>query len=242
MKIRAIFKTNKIPIGYRMMFVSLIKNLLSNYCEEYYNEIYTYNEGKNKKTKNFAFSVFMKDFKKEENVFLTNEVTLNISSPDKKLILYLYNSLIRMKEYEYDGEYKIYKNAVKIINHKKIDNDYCMFKTMSPIAVKNKDGRFLNIDDAEYFESLNYIVNQSLINYRGKGLSREIEFIPVDLKKVVVKEKITSFTEKTGKEYMCVNSYSGVFILKGSNEDLNDIHKLGIGFRRNQCFGMIDLV
>ena len=224
------------------MFVSLIKNLLSNYCEDYYNEIYTYNEGKNKKTKNFTFSVFMKDFKREEDVFLTDKVTLNISSPDKKLILYLYNSLIKMKEYEYEGKYKICKDTVQIINHKKIDKDYCIFKTMSPIAVKDKSGKFLNVDDVKYCESLNYIINQSLINYRGKGLLREIEFIPVDLKKVVVKEKIASFTEKTGKEYMYVNSYSGVFMLKGDNEDLNDIHKLGIGFRRNQCFGMIDLI
>lgn len=242
MKIKAVFKTNKIPVGYRMMFVSLIKSLLSDYCEEYYNEIYTYNNGKNKRSKNFTFSVFMKDFKKEEEVFLTDEVILNISSPDKKLILYLYNSLIKMKDYEYENKYKISKNTVKIVNHKKIENDYCMFKTMSPIAIKNKSGRFLDVDTPEYLESLNHIVNQSLINYRGKGLSREIEFIPVDLKKVVVKEKIASFTEKTGKEYMFINSYSGVFILKGDSEDLNAIHKLGIGFRRNQCFGMIDLV
>lgn len=242
MKIRAVFKANQIPVGYRMMFVSLIKSLLSNYSEEYYNEIYTYKNGKNKKSKNFTFSIFMRDFKKENEVFLTEEVVLNISSPDKKLMVYLYNSLLKMRDYEYENKFKIYKNTVKIVNHKNIENDYCMFKTMSPIVIKNKEGKFLDIDSPEYLKSLNYIVNQSLINYRERGLSRKIEFIPIDLKKVVVKEKIASFTEKTGKEYMLINSCSGVFILKGDKEDLNDIYKLGIGFRRSQCFGMIDLV
>lgn len=241
MKIKATFKTDKLPVAYRMMFVSLIKKLLSGYSEGYFNELYPLKEGVHGKTKNFTFSVFMKDFKKQGDIFLTDEVTLNISSPDKEFISLLYNSLIKIKEYEFKGKYKIYKNSVKMVNHKKIDGDSCMFRTMSPMTIKDESGRFLNIEDSHYSEMLNYITNKSLLRYRGRGLSREIEFIPVDFKKVVVKEKIASFIKKTGKEYMYINSYAGTFILKGDNEDLNDIHQLGIGFRRGQGFGMLEL-
>ena len=215
MKIKATFKTDKIPLGYRIMFVSLIKNLLNNYSENYFNELYMPKEGVIRKTKNFTFSVFMKDFKRQGDVFLTDEVTLNISSPDKEFISLLYNLLLNIKDYEFKGKYKIYKKSVKMVDHKKINSDSCKFRTMSPIAIKDESGRFLNIEDSHYCEMLNYIINKSLFNYRGRGLSRKIEFTPIDFKKVVVKEKIASFTKKTGRDYMHINSYAGVFILKG---------------------------
>jgi CRISPR-associated endoribonuclease Cas6 len=62
------------------------------------------------------------------------------------------------------------------------------------------------------------------------------------MKKVVVKENIRSSAENTDKAIFYVNAYSGIFKLSGDVEDLNYIYQGGIGYRRSQGFGMIDIV
>lgn len=196
---------------------------------------------KNKKTKDFTFAIYLKDFKDCGKDLSADEIVLNISSPNQILMIFLCNALTSLNHFCYEGKYSLEKKNIRVLRSRKITTDYGLFKTMSPIAVKNKSGKFLDITDKEYQESLNYIINQTLKNYRNIGLIQPIEFIPVDMKKVVVQEKIKGFTEKTGKEFMYINSYTGAFILKGNPIDLNDIYDLGIGFRRSQGFGMIEL-
>ena len=86
------------------------------------------------------------------------------------------------------------------------------------------------------------LVDTVLKNYRGYGIKKDIEFENLDLKKVVVKEPFREFQRVTKREYQCVNSYKGRFILRGDNEDLNDIYKLGLGFKRGQGFGNLEVV
>lgn len=242
MRLKITYKTTKIPNAYRMMFVSLLKKSLSEYNEDLYRSLYIYKDDiKNKKSKDFTFSVFMDNFKKVGDEFITDNVTLNISSANKELILHLYNALLRLKEFSYSG-YTLKRDSVKVVLEKEIKSDYAIFKTMSPITVKDINGLFLDIDNPTYIESLNHIVDTTLKNYRGYGLISPIEFIPIDMKKIVVKENIKGFRDKTSSDCIYINSYKGVFALKGANCDLNDIYGLGIGFRRNQGFGMIDLV
>lgn len=242
MRLKINYEVSKIPSSYRMMIVSLIKKALSDYDYEVFEQLYSYNGvSKNKKSKDFVFSIFMNDYKKIGDEFIVDEISLNLSSPNKKMMIHLYNAFLRLSEYSYNG-YTLRKKDIKMIPTKSVKSDFAVFKTMSPIVVKNKENIFLDIDNPEYMECLNYIVNTSLENYRGVGLREPIELIPIDMKKVVVKESIKAFKEKTLKDFMYINSYKGVFALKGSMYDLNDIYLLGIGFRRNQGFGMIDIV
>lgn len=243
MRLKISYKVSKIPNSYRMMIVSLIKKALSDYDYELFEQLYSYNNtSKNKKSKDFVFSVFINDYKKVGDEFITDEISLNLSSPNKQLMIHLYNALLRLNEFSYNGDYVLKKKDIKIIPVKSVKSDFVIFKTMSPIVVKNKENIFLDIDNPEYIECLNYIIDTSLKNYRGVGLREPIELIPIDMKKVVVKESIKSFREKTSKNHIYINSYKGVFAIKGSVFDLNDIYMLGIGFRRNQGFGMIDIV
>lgn len=243
MRLKISYKVSKIPSSYRMMMVSLIKKALSDYNPQLFEQLYYYDKTiKNKKSKDFTFSVFINNYRKNGDEFITDEISLNISSPNKQLILHFYNALLRLKEFSYNNTYALKKKEVKIIHSKSIKSNPIVFKTMSPIVVKNENGDFLDIYDAEYVECLNHIVDVSLKNYRGVGLTAPIEFVPIDMKKVVAKESIKSFKERTLKSHIYINSYKGVFALKGSILDLNDIYMLGLGFRRNQGFGMIDLV
>ncbi|KYH34088.1 CRISPR associated protein Cas6 [Clostridium tepidiprofundi DSM 19306] len=244
MRLSCEYKTDKFPIAYQMMIVSLIKEALNKTDKEYFLKLYTYENGKaNKKTKNFCFSVFLKDFKKEGEVFTINDkVIINISSPDYEFMIKLYNGLLKIKTFEYKEEFSINKVRINLQKEKEINSSTILFNTLSPICIKNKNNEMLEIDHEDYEKELNYIANKTLESFRGYGLKENLKFKAVNMKKRVVKEQIRNFKEKTGKPFYYVNSYVGVFQLQGDVNDIKDIYSLGLGFKRSQGFGMIEVV
>lgn len=236
------FETKKFPCCYNSLGISIIKESLKASDEEYYNKLYFYNGKSNKATKNFSYSVFIKDYTIEGDEFIVNDkVTIYLSTPDLEFGLKMYNGLIKKKEYQYKG-YQLKIIKVDLIKEKKITKEEAVFKTLSPICIKNKEGKFLDIDHSEYVKELNYITNIILKNYRGYGLKTVLKFKNLDMKKVVVKEPLREFKKVTNREYQYVNAFKGKFVLYGDIEDLNDIYKLGIGFKRGQAFGNLDVL
>jgi len=243
MRIKCEYKAENIPIAHNMMFVALIKEALKESDEEYFQKLYKYKgDRNNKKPKNFCFAVYMKDFIKENDVFKINDrLIVTISSPDYEFMLKVYNGLLNLNKFKYKN-YNINKVRISLLNEKSISKPLNIFSTMSPICVKGKNNNMLNITDSQYEKELNYIIDKSLEGFRGYGLMEPIKFHPINMKKRVVKEDIRVFRENTNKPYYYVNSYTGIFKLQGNVKDLNDIYMLGIGFKRGQGFGMIELI
>lgn len=236
------FETKRFPCYYNALGISIIKESLKASDEEYYKKLYFYKEKSNKATKNFSYSIFIKDYTIENTEFIVNDrVTMYLSTPDLEFGLKIYNGFVKKKQYKYK-EYELKKIRVDLVKEKKITKEQVIFKTLSSICVKNKEGKFLDIDDNEYLKELNYVTNMILNNYRGYGLKRELSFESLDMKKVVVKEPLRDFKKVTNREYQYVNAFKGKFELIGDIEDLNDIYKLGIGFKRGQAFGNLDVV
>ncbi|EPY2302650.1 MAG: CRISPR-associated endoribonuclease Cas6 [Clostridium sp.] len=243
MKLSCEYKTEKIPMYYQMLFVSLIKEALKKSDKKYFESLYIYEETKrNKRTKDFCFSVYMKNFSKEEDIFIIKDkVIFNISSPNYEFMIKLYNGLLNINNFKYK-EFSIDKVKINLVNDKEIQNGQQVFNTLSPICVKDKENKYLNIDDSNFNKELNYISNKILENFRGYGLVEELKFYPIKMKKKVVKEDISAFRENTKRQYYYVNSYAGIFKLEGNVKDLKDIYMLGLGFKRNQGFGMIEVI
>ncbi|MDQ2086001.1 CRISPR-associated endoribonuclease Cas6 [Herbivorax sp. ANBcel31] len=242
MRLRCDFKGEKIPLSHNLMFVSLIKEALKKSDSDYYEKTYFYNGKQNKKSKNFCFSVKMKGFEVEGDIAnLKDGVSLFISSPDNEFMIYLYNGLLKIKEFKYK-DFNIIRERISLMKEKKVDSKEVIFKTVSPICVKNNQNYFLKIDDEGYEKELNYIAEKVLENFRGRGLSEKLIFQNVKMKNVVVRQEIKKFEEKSGKNYLCINSYEGIFKLCGNSEDLRDLYALGLGFKRSQGFGMLDVV
>lgn len=245
MRIKVIFNAeeNKFLLSYRMMISSVIKKSLELSDEEYFKNMYYYEEKKNKRIKPFTFSVFFKDYEIEkEEVNLKGQGSIIISTPDYNFGIILYNGLLRLREHEYK-KYKINIEKVLLEKEKLVNEGEILCKTLSPIYIKAKDNRAVAIEDVKQFNSeLNYISNIALETCNGKGLKEELKFTPVKMKKVVAKEKITDFKLLNGKEFIYIEGYAGIFKLQGSIEDLSLIKQLGVGFRRSEGFGLFDLV
>ncbi|KXZ39974.1 CRISPR-associated protein, Cas6 family [Alkalithermobacter thermoalcaliphilus JW-YL-7 = DSM 7308] len=243
MRLSCEFKCDRFPITYHMMIVSLIKDALKKSNENYFKNIYLYDEEKaNKRPKHFCFSVYMKDFKKQDDIFIINdEVIVNISTPDYEFFVNLYNGLLKIKEFKYK-DFTINNVRMSILKEKDINETSILFNTLSPICIKDKNNKPIDINDERFEEELNYIVDKTLLSYRGYGLKKKLRFIPCKFKKVVVKQDIQKFKKNTDKKYYYVNAYSGVFKLNGNVQDLKDIYLLGLGFKRSQGFGMIEVL
>lgn len=245
MRISSIFKTDKISKSPNMQVVSLIKESIKQSNEELFRDMYLYkNHKKGKKSKDFCCSIYLKGYQMHDEYIEIKDggrVIINFSSPDLEFIEDLYNGMIEKKIFNYK-QFSLEKEKIIMVKEKKIEENIVTFRTLSPIAIKSKEGRFIDIDDINYQGEMNYIINQTLENYRGYGLKQPIKFIPINMKKVVVKEDIEDFKKITDKKVFYVNSYKGEFKLVGDVEDLNLIYKLGIGFRRNQLFGMVEVI
>ncbi len=244
MRLKCEYQTHEIPVSYNFLFLSLIKEALKKSNEEYFANMYQFGDKiANKKSKNFSYAVFVQDYRLENEKFKVNgKVILNISSPDTEFIINLYNGLLKIYEFNYKKQFVLNKLKISLIKEKQILKNQVTFKTLSPICIKNKDNYFMQIEQKNYIDELNYIADIQLKNYRGAGLRKRIQFIPIKLKKVVVKQEIREFEEKTKKKYMYINSYKGTFKLIGDVLDLRDLYTLGLGFKRNQGFGMLEVI
>ena len=242
MRIECIFRGERIPVSYQYLFASVIKGAIKNSSEEKFQEVYFYGEKKTKQSKNFVFSVFMKEFKIVEDDFeVKGDIKLIISSPDSELMLYIYNGLLAKREIKYKG-YELTLQRVNLLKEKLPTKGEAVFKTLSPIAVKGKNGGFLDLEDEEYNDALNYISDEMVRSFRGYGLKAALEFVPVAMNKQVVKLKHEEFKELNEDQILYVNAYRGTFRLKGDPEDLVLITQMGLGFRRSIGFGALQLV
>ncbi|WP_040306842.1 CRISPR-associated endoribonuclease Cas6 [Caloramator australicus] len=240
MRLKCSFKTDMLPVSYNMLFISLIKESLKRVDKEYFNNLFYFNEKSNKKSKNYSFAVRLDKFRlKDECFIIDGNVSLILTSPDIEFFINFYNGLLGIDEFNYK-EFNLKREKIYLLKEKQINNSEVIFKTLSPICVKDKMGKYLDIDDKRFNEEINYIANVTLRNFRGEALKRELNFEPLNMQKVVVKVD-DHFFEK-GNKYYGVNSYKGVFKLTGDMEDLNLLYQLGLSFRRNQGFGMLEVV
>jgi len=234
------FETKDLPVSYRIIFVSLIKDILKKEDEILHRKLFIYGDDKkNKATKSYTFAVLLKNPKIDgERIQFEGNVRWFFSSPDPKILINVYNGLKRLNTFSYREE-KLDLKKITLLPQKVIGDETVVFKTLSPIHIKDKSGKPLSIRDENFSRELNYISDISLKNYRGYGIKKPLRFEPVNMKKVVVKERISGFDKG---EFLYIEAWKGVFKLSGAVEDLRDLYELGVGFRRNQGFGMIEVI
>lgn len=242
--------------------MSLIKEAL-NHSDRFYKErLYPDKENeKSKVTKPFCFSVMLpkvKELKKEpiqiDENFVIEDIVFHfkeksfinflVSSYDYEFILNLYNGILRKRIFGFpDGPTFTFKDAI-LLREKKIEKDWAILKTMSPILIETEDDKpILPTEDLGYFnQKFETIHDRILKDIRGFGLKKALYFEPIEIKKQVVKHTLKGFREKTGKPYMTLTCFEGYFKLKGDSEDLQTLYQIGLGLRTGQGLGMVEVI
>ena len=267
MRLKVMFRADALPIFYRHLFMGIIKEAIRKTDNEYYQHLYFYQHKTNKAARPFCFAVrFPFDrvkLKEKERFYLQGPGQLHLSTPDPFLFTCLYNGLLKIKkekeEFPYRG-YSLKIDRMFMLNEKKITGNEAVFKTLSPILIENKAEKpclpfdkktgtpFSDTDEEyqEFLKELNYIADKTLCGVRGHlglkeiGLKEELIFFPIKLRKEVVKHKVRERDEK--EKIYTFTCFSGMFKLKGHPEDLNLLSQVGLGFRRAQGFGMLEVV
>ncbi len=246
-------EVHSLPVYYRTIFMSFLKRALSLYDKNYFNRIYWWGEKKNKWQKPFVFSVNLPNMNfQDDTVSFRGDIMLNISTSDYEFFVNVYNSLLNNRLYPYHltETYDIKLKGMYLVKEPEQFNSTMTFKTFAPILIEKKEGNkkvpVLPYDEG-FEEILNNVVDFEIRNIRllrgqNKGLQKRLTFKPISIQKAVVKHRVSEFVEKTNKDIMFLTGFSGLFELSGDPEDLKELYQNGIGFRRAQGFGFVEVV
>ncbi|KAF0994870.1 CRISPR-associated endoribonuclease Cas6 [Geobacillus sp. TFV-3] len=236
MRLTCSFKVERMPVSYRMMLVSVIKEALRMSDEQYYERLY-----ESASMKPFVFSAYLKNFHFVDQEVYLEGMTMTVSSPDHEFLLHLYNGLQQKRAFSYK-QYQLVKEKIRMLPEKTITDSTVVFRTLSPMLIEDENQKPVSPDTPNYEEHVNYLSDLILRQYRGKGLSLPLIVRPLRWRKVVVKETNHEFEATHGNgDVLYFTAYQNLFSLTGHPSDLQLLYQLGLSKRRSQGFGLLEI-
>ncbi len=236
LQVKLEMNTNWLIKDYRRIFMSLIKSVFSAYDPILYVNLYGTEEEKRKVNKPFTFSLHFPAFKgiNGNRIDCGNEVSLFFSSDNETLVTAFYNGLEKRKEIVIGENYPInFKTtAIRLLPFKMINTDKVIFKTLSPILVNQRNDNLMFIPPThpDFDSEFKYIL-----------LNQTQEF-NVSCKENDVKIEIHSMKRLPLTHYnQTMTSWLGEFTMQAPKEVLQLVFDTGIGVRRSQGFGMLEI-
>jgi len=223
---------NTIPLDYRNGFLSLLKKSFELVSKDLYLSLYGCNT-----LKPFTFSVYFGNRSEvdKENVYINSDsIILNFSTLSLELGTYFYNGLLKVKREL--KQYPLFNamlslDRVALIRESKIKDNVAVFKTLSPFLVRDfeNNNRYFKPADDNFNSQLQFAVSACTKTFLGREANVEFNNI-----------KISSFPVL--HYAMPVTANKGMFALKGEPEILDMIYQIGLGSRRSQGFGMLEVM
>lgn len=220
---------------YRRIFMALIKNIISNQNKTLYTLLYGTEESKRKVNKPFTFSVHFPLFKgiEKDRFQCGNKAHLIFSTNDETIISTLYNGLRKKKIVigeTYPITFKI--ETSYLLPEKKIRNNKAEFKTIAPILVNLKGDNLTYIPPThpKFEEAFIQIICNQAMELNIQCESDDIHFDIQSMKKLPLSHYNQTMT-----------SWLGEFSLEAPKEVLQLVYDTGIGVRRSQGFGMLEI-
>lgn len=234
-------KESNLPKDYRRGFASLIKHAISIADPQLYNIYYKGNY----KIKPFTFSVYFPHSPKfqDDKFIVGDEAILNISTNDYRFASKIYNGMLSIL----NSPYPIFENSVSlktITFHplKRIKKDEITFRTMDAILITNKNCHidvngnqydlYLTPDDEGFDEGLRFLIKeivQKFLNYE-RDFFFDYELVQDTVRAIPIWHYNQWNTGIKGK-----------IKIKSHPEILQLIYDVGIGARRSQGFGMLEV-
>ncbi|PJJ76159.1 CRISPR-associated Cas6 family protein [Thermoflavifilum aggregans] len=220
----------RLPKDYRSGFMSLIKAALEKGNAGVYHTWYG-----QRTLKPFTFSVYFPQIQKEvkgDEIEVGNKAVLNFSSFDPMLLAYIYNGIKTISSFPWKDYNRFTVEYVNLLPYRQIKKDCCVFKTLSPFLVNDKQdqSRYLTPDDAAFDDGLRHSINLLSQQFLGKDM-QDFRYHISHHRKMVVSHYRQSMT-----------AIKAIIEIQAAPEVLNLLYDVGIGVRRSQGFGMVELV
>src|SRR5690606_33659573 len=226
----------KIPKDYRRGFASLIKNAIENCNPGLYKHYYSGEF----KMKPFTFGIYFPEGTKKngDDFYVGKQFKLNFSTSSIELATHIYNGSLHLKK---DG-YKLFDNIVKptrsfLHRNYEITKNEILFKTLSPILVITKGSnikeypKYLLPGEEGFHEGLEFAIRECAKEFLR--IETDFEF----------KVEIKAYKKVPVWHYnQWMSSFNGIIEIKSIPEVLQMIYDIGLGVRRSQGFGMLEVV
>lgn len=232
-------KNKEMPRDYRRKFISFLKKSFEEYDEVIFKRYY---EGNKNIEKPYTFSIYLGRPKFEENkIVLENDmIYLNFSTHDIEAGLHFYNAVLAMKgkDFQLGDSNKMTVEKINLIKEKMIIEDKVVFKTLSPILIrehnkeKNRDW-YYEFAEENSMSTLRRNIEQQIINYFGESAKYDLESLvikPLRTRKVVMDNYDIKITGNIG-----------TIEIQGKPYLLDYFYKSGLGSRRAMGFSMLDI-
>ena len=239
MRLKADFKmsTDWLVKDYRSIFMALIKSVFMKNDPLLYVNLYGTEEQKRKVNKPFTFSVRFPQYKGIEGnkMLCGNKISLLFSSDKETLITAFYNGLKVKKSVTIGENYPMTFELehIKLLPLKRINTNKVVFKTISPILVNDKGSNlnYLSPAKPEFTRAFKEIIVIQANNFQIPCSDEMIEFEINAMKRL----PLSHFNQT-------MTSWLGEFVLEAPANILQLVYDTGIGVRRSQGFGMLEIV
>ncbi len=237
--VELLLENESIPKDKNRIILSLIKHNFISYNEEYYSKLYKEDPTK---TKDFTFSLFMKDckFLRQEIIIPDKKIILNFSTYNMEDGIMFYNSFLSTKGKKYNIKNNVMTiEKINFIKESYIYDHEIILKTLSPIVVREHKGDnsktwYHSLSDEKgkeiFIKNFGHQFNDTFESNRLLDLE--------ELKIDVLKNK-----EVKVKHYgIEVLGNVAILKIKGKPYILDYIYKAGIGSQKSTGFGMVELM
>lgn len=219
----------RIIIDYRRKIMSYIKSILEAYDKSIKDKFYDTN-----KSKEFTFSVYLpiQKFTKEEIILKNDLMKVYLSINGMEDSLHFTNAVLGSVNQTYLlGKNKMKVLGVRPIREKEIRSNQAIFKTMSPIVIREHDNQWFHDFDEKGIDILKKNTVANLSEKFPERYLEELKFIPFEIKRTVTKHYDIMFPVS-----------NGIFKVEGRREILDYLYKTGIGSKSSAGFGMVEVL
>ncbi|MGB9763348.1 MAG: CRISPR-associated endoribonuclease Cas6 [Minisyncoccia bacterium] len=229
----------KITTNYRKNFVSLIKEAFNRSGNEKLKNLNTIT-----KQKPFTFSVKFSVKNSNDNQLELEDSVFDFyfSTNDYLILMSVYNFIIsHLNDYNIFANCKNILVKVMLLNKPTIDKDSVVFKTLSPIVVRdmiNKNGdRTLKFSDEGFIYNLKLSIKSQIKAF----MCQDVDQNSIGIKVLKMKtDNINSFGNNKNSYGLYANS--GLLELNLKSEYLQLLYDIGVGAKRSQGFGMLEKI
>lgn len=248
-KVEIVLNEERIAKDKNRLFMSLMKHCFENESATYFNQMYKQEQNK---TKPFSFSLYMGKcvFERETIRIKDRQVTLFFTTYDIETGIIFYNGMLKKcgQPYTVKG-FTMTISQIRLITEKALTSNRVVFKTMSPLVIRDhhhdnhKTWYYDLVDETEDGQRL---VNQQaktllvdnlrlqLEDQFGQPASQDVEVLAVQIE--------ASKSVRVKHYGIDIVSNLCQLAIEGEPYLLDYIYKAGIGSRRSQGFGMLDIV